>query len=132
MSKRNPIINAFMKKCPRCQEGDLYVKPFNFTNPVDMPDNCPVCHQKFMPEPGFYYGGMFLSYIASGFFFLGVMGVCLIVFKLSLNMSMLILILVAASTYFFFLRMSRSIWINLLVKYDPEAKIKKGEQGFGY
>lgn len=132
MGKRNPIVNAFMKKCPRCQEGDLYVKPLKWTNPVDMPDHCPVCHQKYLPEPGFYYGAMFLSYIFSGFFFLGVMGLSLIVFKLSLNIAMVVLILVAALTYLFFLRMSRSIWINLLVKYDPDAKKKKGEQAFGY
>ncbi len=132
MSKRNPIVNAFKKKCPRCQKGDLYIQPFRFSDPVNMPDNCPVCQQKFLPEPGFYYGAMFLSYIASGFIFLGIMGICLIVFKLNLNMSMFILILVAASTYFFFLRMSRSLWINLLVKYDPDALKNKGEQGFGY
>ena len=132
MGKRNPIWNAFKKKCPRCQEGDLYVKPFDITNPVNMPDNLPLVLQNFMPEPGFYYGAMFLSYIFSGFFFLGVMGVCLILLELSLNMSMLVLLLVAALTYFFFLRMSRSIWINLLVKYDPDAKSKKMEKGFGY
>ena len=132
MSKRNFILNAFMKKCPRCQEGDLFVSPFEMSKPVNMPEHCPVCHQKFEPEPGFYYGSMFLSYIFSAFFFLGIIGVCLIVFKLSLNASMGILLLVAALTYMFFLRMSRSIWINLLVKYDPKAKENKSEKSFGY
>jgi uncharacterized protein (DUF983 family) len=132
MSKRNFILNAFMKKCPRCQEGDLFVKPFELSKPVNMPEKCPVCNQKYEPEPGFYYGAMFLSYIFSGFLFLGIMAVCLIVFKLSLNASMAILIAIAALTYLFFLRMSRSIWINLLVKYDPKAKESKKEQAFGY
>jgi uncharacterized protein (DUF983 family) len=132
MSKRNFLINAFLKKCPRCQEGDLFLSPFEFSKPVAMPENCPVCNQKYEPEPGFYYGSMFLSYIFSGFFFLGVMGLLLIVFKMSLNPAMGVLLLVAALTYFFFLRMSRSIWINLLVKYDPKAKEKKDVQSFGY
>ncbi len=132
MSKRNFLINALLKKCPRCQEGDLFIKPFKYTEPVNMPENCPVCNQKYEPEPGFYYGSMFLSYIFSAFFFLAIIGVCLIVFKLSLNASMIILLLIAASTYFFFLRISRSIWINLMVKYDPDAKNKKGVQSFGY
>ena len=132
MSKRNFLLNAFKKKCPRCQEGDLFIKPFEFSKPVNMPDHCPVCSQKYEPEPGFYYGSMFLSYIFSAFFFLGIMGVCLIVLKLTLNASMGILLIIAAATYFFFLRMSRSIWINLLVKYDPQAKEKKEIQSFGY
>ncbi len=121
-----------MKKCPRCQEGDLFVQPFEFSKPVDMPVHCPVCNQKFEPEPGFYYGAMFLSYIISAFFFLSIMGVCLIFFKLSLNISMLILLTFAALTYLFFLRMSRSVWINLMVKYDPKAKEKKQVKSFGY
>jgi uncharacterized protein (DUF983 family) len=132
MNKRSFLINALMKKCPRCQEGDLFIQPFEFTKPLNMPEKCPVCNQKFEPEPGFYYGAMFLSYIFSAFFFLGIIGVCLIVFKLSLNMSMLVVLLVAFSTYFFFLRMSRSIWINILVKYDPNAKLNKSEKSFGY
>jgi uncharacterized protein (DUF983 family) len=132
MSTRNFILNALLKKCPRCQEGDLFVKPFEFSKPVHMPEKCPVCHQKFEPEPGFYYGAMFLSYILSGFLFLGIMSICLIFFKWSLNVSMAVLLVIAALTYFFFLRMSRSIWINLLVKYDPKAKEDKKEQAFGY
>jgi uncharacterized membrane protein YedE/YeeE len=31
---------------------------------MEMPDACPVCHQTYEPEPGFYYGAM---YISSGF-----------------------------------------------------------------
>ncbi|MBK8054581.1 MAG: DUF983 domain-containing protein [Saprospiraceae bacterium] len=132
MNKRNFLSNALLKKCPRCQEGDLFIKPFEFTKPLNMPEKCPVCHQKFEPEPGFYYGAMFLSYIFSAFFFLGIVGVCLIVFKLSLNLSMVVVLLIASLTYFFFLRMSRSLWINILVKYDADAKLTKSEKSFGY
>lgn len=121
-----------MKKCPRCQEGDLFIKPFEISNPLNMPDHCPVCNQKYLPEPGFYYGAMFLSYIFSAFFFLGIVGICLMVFKMSANAAIGVMLLVAAATYFFFLRMSRSIWINLLIKYDPKARDKKEVKGFGY
>lgn len=121
-----------MKKCLRCQEGDLFNKPFKFSKPLDMPEMCPVCHQKYEPEPGFYYGSMFVSYIISAFFFLGIIGICIIGFGLSLNVSMGILLIVAGLTYFFFLRMSRSLWINIMVSYDPKAKENKNTQSFGY
>ncbi len=132
MSKRNFLLNTLMKKCPRCQEGDLFKTPFEFSKPVAMPEHCPVCNQKFEPEPGFYYGAMFVSYIISAFFFLGIMGICLIVFKLSVNMAMAVIVLVAALTYLFFLRTSRSLWINIMVQYDPKAKENKNAKSFGY
>ncbi|MGK7390433.1 MAG: DUF983 domain-containing protein [Candidatus Cyclobacteriaceae bacterium M2_1C_046] len=40
-----------------------------------MNDQCPVCHQTFHPEPGFYFGAMYVSY---AFSVAWVMGVCLI------------------------------------------------------
>ncbi len=27
-----------------------------------MPDKCPVCKRTFLPEPGFYFGAMYISY----------------------------------------------------------------------
>lgn len=130
MSKRNFLLNTLLKKCPRCQEGDLFIEPFQISKPVDMPTNCPVCGQLYEPEPGFYYGSMFISYIISAFFFLGIMGTCIIVFKMSLNASMGILLVIAALTYLFFLRMSRSLWINIMVKYDKNAKENFEVKGF--
>ncbi|MBK9150014.1 MAG: DUF983 domain-containing protein [Saprospiraceae bacterium] len=123
MSKeRSLLMNTFMYKCPRCQEGDIYTKPFKITDPVSMPHHCDVCGQLFLPEPGFYYGAMFLSYIVTGFFFLGVVAFSIIVLKLSVNAAMGVVILVAASTYIFFLRFARALWLNLMVRYDKNAK----------
>ncbi len=131
MKKRSFIINTLNKKCPKCQEGDLFNTPFEFSKPVDMPKNCPVCGQRFEPEPGFYYGAMFLSYIISAFFFLGVIGACIIFLGMSLNASFGVLLLVAAATYFFFLRISRSLWINIMVSYDSKARENYKETSFG-
>ncbi|MBC6605584.1 DUF983 domain-containing protein [Hymenobacter sp. BT188] len=30
-----------------------------------MPERCPVCEVQFEPEPGFYWGAMFVSYVFS-------------------------------------------------------------------
>ena len=96
-----------------------------------MPEKCPECGQLFLPEPGFYYGAMFLSYIVSGFFFLGLVGLCIIGFGMSVNASMGVVILAALLIYFPLLRCSRSLWLNLMVKYDPDALHKKIESAFG-
>jgi uncharacterized protein (DUF983 family) len=118
--------NVFTYKCPRCRKGKIFSEPFKMSDPVNMPDNCPVCGQKTMPEPGFYYGAMFASYIFSGFFFLALAGLGLIVFKWSLELTFVCIIGVFLLSYFKILRTSRSLWLNLMVRHDPNAiKSKK-------
>ena len=51
------------EKCPRCHKGDLFLtSAFNLSGFYKMHRHCPVCEQTFEPEPGFYYGAMFISY----------------------------------------------------------------------
>jgi uncharacterized protein (DUF983 family) len=53
-------------RCPRCHEGKLFSAPaYTLTKFADMPEACPVCGQAYEPEPGFYYGAMFVSYAFS-------------------------------------------------------------------
>lgn len=51
-------------KCPHCHEGEFLLTRnlYDLSHAGDLRDGCPVCHRKFSPEPGFYYGGMFVSY----------------------------------------------------------------------
>ena len=51
-------------RCPRCHQGKLFTHGAWSWKFMDMPAECPVCRQTFEPEPGFYYGAM---YISSGF-----------------------------------------------------------------
>ncbi len=104
-------------KCPNCGEGDMFYTPtFSFKRPLEMPEHCPNCGQSFFPEPGFYYGAMFISYIVSGFFSIGFIMLLHWVFKLSIDFSFLILILIAALFYVYLFRISRSVWLGLMVK----------------
>lgn len=54
-------------KCPSCYQGKLFshANPYNLKHIADMPDTCTVCGLKFTPEPGFYYGAMFMSYVVT-------------------------------------------------------------------
>lgn len=51
-------------RCPRCHTAKLFSHPALSTSFVEMPLQCPICGQSYEPEPGFYYGAM---YISSGF-----------------------------------------------------------------
>ena len=49
-------------RCPRCHRGPLFKHSAASLHFTDMYDACVVCEQTFEPEPGFYYGAMYLSF----------------------------------------------------------------------
>ncbi len=116
----NFIASTFKYKCPRCRKGDLFTKPFNISKPLDMPKRCVHCEQKTEPEPGFYFGAMFLSYLLTAFPLLAI-GLGLgFAFDWSMGGIIWALLFVAALTFVKVLRFSRSLWIHLMVKYEPQ------------
>lgn len=60
-------------RCPRCHQGKLFrTSAWHVSTFADMNPACPKCGQTFEPEPGFYYGAMFISFGFSVAIFLGV------------------------------------------------------------
>ncbi|MDB5268589.1 MAG: hypothetical protein JWP58_1629 [Hymenobacter sp.] len=50
-------------RCPRCHQGKLFsYSALNITKFARMPEQCPVCGQTFEPEPGFYFGSMYITF----------------------------------------------------------------------
>lgn len=114
-----------MHKCPRCQQGDLFeTGTFTFRKPFHMPDVCSICTQKYYPEPGYYYGAMFMSYIITSFFSLGLVGICILVFGWSVEASFALLLVMIGIFFVWFFRTSRSAWIHMTVKYDAAAIVR--------
>lgn len=87
-----------------------------------MPVACSICEQRFEPEPGFYFGAMFVSYALT------------VAFSIAMFVAMIVLwhfdalwfiginglgILVIFPIIF---RVSRAIWFNVFVSYEPNAK----------
>jgi len=123
IKKGSKMYSVTHFKCPRCQEGDLFETPtFSFRKPFHMPDHCPACNQPYMPEPGFYYGAMFVSYILTGWFCIGFVLFLHWVLDWSMLASFSTLIAVCLLLFVFVFRFSRAIWISLMVKYNPGKK----------
>jgi hypothetical protein len=64
---------------------------------------------------------MFISYIFLAFFSLGLTGLLVFYFHLSVDMAFLILIATLAVMFIWNLRFSRSIWIHLMVRFNPKS-----------
>lgn len=128
--KKGTKLHAiFHFKCPKCQEGDLFDTPtFSFKKPFDMPDRCPYCGQSYIPEPGFYYGAMFISYIFTGWFCILFVMFFHWVLDWSMAASFGLLLGVCALFFVLLFRMARAIWINITYHYDPERARLAGEK----
>ncbi len=123
--KGSKAYSIFNFKCPKCHETDMFCTPtFAFKRPFDMEERCAHCGQHLMPEPGFYYGAMFISYIFMGWFCIGFVALFHWVFDWSIEASFALLIAVCAVFFVYIFRLARAIWINLNVHYDPSKAQK--------
>jgi uncharacterized protein (DUF983 family) len=57
------LLRAWLEcRCPACREGKVFNSPvWDLKRFHQMPQSCPVCNKNFFPEPGFYFGAMFIS-----------------------------------------------------------------------
>jgi uncharacterized protein (DUF983 family) len=115
-SKLYSIINF---KCPRCNEGRIFeTTTFSFRKPFDMNESCPSCGLNYTPEPGFYYGSMFLSYIWTAWLFLCFGFLFRWVLKFSLINTMILLVTIAGILFVWIFRISRVMYLSFHVKYQ--------------
>ncbi|MCB9184178.1 MAG: DUF983 domain-containing protein [Flavobacteriales bacterium] len=64
MAEHSKAYSIFRYKCPHCHEGEFFVdrNPYHLSTVGDVLERCPVCERRYTPEPGFYYGGMYVAY----------------------------------------------------------------------
>lgn len=118
-SKSNSIFNL---KCPRCHEGEMFTTgSWSFSKPFDMHQRCSECNLNYFPEPGYYYGAMFISYIWTGWFCLLFVAFFHWFLDLSQEWAFGLLGAFLAINFVYIFRISRLMWINVHVKYDPKA-----------
>lgn len=125
-SKGSKVYSITPLKCPRCHEGDMFeTGSWSFVRPFDMLDRCPACDLNYSPEPGYYYGAMFVSYIWTAGFSLIFVAIFHWYLHWSVDMALLMLSIFMAVNFVYTFRISRLMWINLHVKYDSAAVEKR-------
>ena len=83
MKKGTKLYSVVNFKCPCCQEGDFFIShPYNFKFTGDIHENCSVCGKKYMLEPGFYQGALYVAYGLGVALFLLIWLLCTLFFPL--------------------------------------------------
>ena len=111
-------------KCPKCQEGDFFKHGFTF-NPskiTKLHDNCSNCNLKYMMEPSFFYGAMYVNYGITVALSVMVFVITKLGFSFNLLQSFIAVIVALFILAPVNLRLSRILWINMFVNYDKNTE----------
>jgi len=122
LKKGNKLYSILTGSCPKCHSESMYVdpNPYRVGDLFKMRERCSNCTTKYKIEPSFFYGAMYVSYGVG-------VGFALIAFAISflwLDASLITAFIAIVLTLIIFLpviiRLSRNIWINLFMSYDPQ------------
>jgi len=125
MKKGSRLYSIFHNKCPKCQEGDFFVSgsAYNLGSFMKMYPQCSKCGQTFEPEPGYYFGAMYVSYAINVAIMVAVWVASEVLGSSEMNVWWVVFLSIAAGlicTPLTF-RLARLTWINFFVKYDQNA-----------
>ena len=122
LKKGSKLYSVFNNKCPQCHKGDFFEHSctLNLKKNLNTYEFCDSCGLRYMIEPSFFYGAMYVSYaltvaLAVAIFVigyllgLGLIGSFVAIFVILLAMTPLIM------------RISRLLYINMFVHYKKEA-----------
>jgi hypothetical protein len=133
-SKPHLLTGILGMKCPNCRKGHMFSNKsfFPLKKLMHMPEQCPVCGQKFELEVGFYYGTGYVSYALSvaltfiNFIWYGALiGLSYedYSFFYCLITSTVIVVLLQP----WLMRISRVLYLYMFVKYGKGASLKTEE-----
>lgn len=104
-----------------CQEESMYTSP-NLYNPKktqEMNERCSNCGTKYKIEPSFFYGSMYVSYGVGVALAMFTFAITFFLFDMGrLNIFFMIMAIMILGLPII-IRLSRNIWINLFMDYDP-------------
>ncbi len=123
MIKGTKLYSILKFKCPRCQEGDLFIvkNPYRLKYLDKMPHFCPECGEDLQKEVGFYYGAMMISHATTTVIAVIVHLIVFYFYGWEIAPNVFFLIVVILGLFPIIFRSSRAIWVNMFINYNPNA-----------
>jgi len=123
LKKGNKLYSILTGTCPKCHEESMYEdnNPYNLGNIFKMHERCSHCGTKYKIEPSFFYGAMYVSYAVGVAFAVTAFVIAFLIFGASLKYTFAAIVATLVVFLPFIIRVSRNIWINIFMTYDPKA-----------
>ncbi len=123
LKKGYKLYSMLFGKCPRCHEENMYEEsnPYKIGSTLKLNEKCSSCGLHYHIEPSFFTGSMYVSYGLGIAFTVPPFIISHVVCKASLLETFFAITGTLIICLPIIARLSRSIWINLFVNYDPKA-----------
>lgn len=130
LKKGTKVYSILHFKCPNCHEGDFFKhkRTWSPSKITQIHDKCPSCQMKYMIEPAFFYGAMYVAYGLTVALSIFIFVISNLVFDATLLESFLTIVIVLLATAMINLRISRILWLNIFVKYQSREIIPNKDQ----
>jgi len=121
LKKGTKIYSVLRGKCPSCHKGDFFKHSFtmNLFKVNKIKKTCSYCDLKYMIEPAFYFGALYVSYGITVAICIVTFIISKIIFDLALLSSFIAVFIVLILFIPVNLRLSRILWINMFINYKP-------------
>lgn len=122
LKKGSKLYSVLKNKCPQCHEGDFFVHhcTMKLKKNLKIHEKCEVCGLKYMIEPSFFYGAMYVSYaltvaMAVAIFVIGYL------LHLGLMASFIAIFVLLIAFNPLIMRASRLLYINMFVHFRKRS-----------
>ena len=121
LKKGNKLYSIFYNKCPQCQEGRFfkYGITLKLKNNLQVYENCESCRLKYMIEPSFFYGAMYVSYALTVALAVAIFVISYLI-GLDLIGSFIAIFVILIALTPLVMRVSRLVYINMFVHYKKK------------
>ena len=122
IKKGTKLYGILYGVCPKCHNESMYSErnPYIITETLKINDHCSHCKTKYRLEPSFFYGSMYVSYGVGVGFAVASFVISYLIIGTSLMTSFYAIIGTLVVLMPVIMRLSRNIWINLFMSYDPK------------
>jgi uncharacterized protein (DUF983 family) len=122
MNATNTVKPHSFGKCPACGNGDIFRYPVqNIAHFAEMHPACPVCKVSYHPEPGFYFGAMYITYAINVVLVVVVGALANYVLDIRSIFQLLIIAIAAVLITPFSFRFSRILWLYWFGGIKPRS-----------
>lgn len=123
LKKGTKLYSILTGSCPKCHFESMYVhkNPYALGQLLKMHQRCSNCGTKYKIEPSFFYGAMYVSYAVGIAFAVAAFVIAFLFVGTSLLNAFIAIVLTLVVFMPVIIRLSRNIWINFFIKYDPEG-----------
>ena len=124
LKKGSKLYSILTGTCPKCQNESMYSDKnlLHLKNILKMNENCSHCGLKYQIEPSFFYGAMYVSYGLNVAVGIAAFIISFVFFGTSLKTAFAVIIAALILSFPFVMRLSRNIYINLFISFDPNSK----------